>query len=140
MADRDILLWPEPVDQQKVAAHFLVYGEPVAKERARTVSKDGQSHTYTPQKTKDAEAKVLATYLEVGSYRVDMGDKNTKWGARMIFHRRNWVKRDIDNLTKLIMDALNGRVWHDDSAIDELLVWRGHDRQNPRTEVLCYIL
>jgi Holliday junction resolvase RusA-like endonuclease len=38
-------------------------------------------------------------------------------GAMMLFHFTDRHRRDLDNLTKFIGDALNGRLWRDDSAI-----------------------
>lgn len=46
-------------------------------------------------------------------------------------HRR----RDLDNQNKLILDALNGIVYEDDSQIAELILRRGYDAEHPRVEV-----
>lgn len=140
MSVTDILAWPEVVDQKLVAAHFVVQGEPVSKARARTIVRDGVSRTYTPGATKTAEGRILASYLEVGSYRRSMGNKSSRWGIRIFFYHRNLVQRDVDNMAKLVLDALTGSVWVDDHQIDRLIVMRTQDRQNPRTEVLAYIL
>jgi Holliday junction resolvase RusA-like endonuclease len=43
-------------------------------------------------------------------------------------------------MAKLILDALNKVAWADDHQIDELILWRGRDKDDPRTEVLIYTL
>ena len=40
--------------------------------------------------------------------------------------------RDIDNYNKLILDALTGIVWEDDSQIQSLLIVKNYDKKNPR--------
>lgn len=46
-------------------------------------------------------------------------------------HRR----RDLDNQNKLILDALTGIVYEDDSQIAELHLIRGYDKARPRIEL-----
>jgi len=60
--------------------------------------------------------------------------------VRIFFYRKNNIRRDIDNMAKLILDALNKVAWADDHQIDELILWRGRDKDDPRTEVLIYTL
>ena len=45
-------------------------------------------------------------------------------------------RRDLDNLPKAILDALqHAGVYEDDSQIDELRIGRGLDKESPRVEV-----
>jgi crossover junction endodeoxyribonuclease RusA len=44
-------------------------------------------------------------------------------------------KRDLDNQNKLILDALSGIVYEDDSQIDALHLYRRYDAANPRIEI-----
>lgn len=44
-------------------------------------------------------------------------------------------RRDLDNQNKLILDALTGIVWEDDSQICDLHLLRHYDKTNPRIEV-----
>ena len=41
-------------------------------------------------------------------------------------------KHDIDNYNKLPLDAGNGILWEDDSLIEELIVKKHYDKDNPR--------
>lgn len=42
---------------------------------------------------------------------------------------------DLDNTSKVLLDALNGIAWNDDSQIVELHLYRFDDKNNPRVEV-----
>lgn len=42
---------------------------------------------------------------------------------------------DVDNLTKLVLDALNRIVWEDDSQIVHVAATKTIDREHPRTEI-----
>ena len=44
-------------------------------------------------------------------------------------------KRDLDNQNKLILDALSGIAYEDDSQISTLTLVRGYDTARPRIEV-----
>jgi Holliday junction resolvase RusA-like endonuclease len=45
------------------------------------------------------------------------------------------AKHDIDNYGKLLLDALAGIVWLDDSQIVKMSVTKGYDKANPRIEI-----
>jgi len=42
---------------------------------------------------------------------------------------------DLDNFAKVLGDALNGVMYHDDSQVVELHMWRHDDKAAPRVEV-----
>lgn len=44
-------------------------------------------------------------------------------------------KRDVDNYNKLVLDALEGIVFQDDSQIQKLTITKDFSRKNPRIEV-----
>lgn len=106
-----------------------LYGTPIAKGRPRFTSR---GHTYTDQKTKDAEASILSAWLHVTGNRPPHDGPVTleltatfvpapswpKW-KREAALAGDWPhlsKPDIDNLLKIV-DGLNGRAWIDDSQI-----------------------
>ena len=51
----------------------------------------------------------------------------------------NARRRDLDNAAKCL-DGANGIIWHDDSQIDELHVYRRVDVAHPRLEVIVEVL
>jgi Holliday junction resolvase RusA-like endonuclease len=56
------------------------------------------------------------------------------------FYRGDKRHVDSDNLAKLVLDALNGVAWVDDSQITLLSVDKHLDRGNPRTEIAVHTL
>jgi crossover junction endodeoxyribonuclease RusA len=44
-------------------------------------------------------------------------------------------RQDIDNFNKLILDALTGIIWEDDSQIQELKIIKDYDKAEPRIEI-----
>ena len=45
-------------------------------------------------------------------------------------------KRDLDNMNKLVLDALTGVAYEDDSQIAELQLRRGYDGHFPRMKIV----
>ncbi len=101
-----------------------VPGNPVPKERPRVVN----GRAYTPKRTREAEAVVRlhARHLPclAGPVRLSLA-----------FYRANAVPCDLDNLAKLVSDALNGQAFADDRQIVVLSALKAIDRENPRTEI-----
>jgi crossover junction endodeoxyribonuclease RusA len=93
---------------------FTVEGEPVAKERPRTMTDTGgRTRTITPSKTLEHEAAIgWAFKAKYPGHEPWTGD------VRLVveFHTRSKSK-DLDNMLKTVMDALNGVVWADDRQI-----------------------
>lgn len=111
---------------------FTVPGPPIPKGRPRHNIKTG--NTYTPERTKQAEAIVGAEFR-----RQIVGYGPPRAGLFRIscqFH----VKRDdsdIDNLFKLVMDGLQGIAYLNDKQIkafgpSRIVIDRGH----PHTDVV----
>ena len=55
--------------------------------------------------------------------------------VEITFHFGTRRKHDIDNFTKLVLDALTGIVWKDDVLIEELRLQKGYDKERPRVEL-----
>lgn len=96
---------------------FRVDGEPMSKARAR-VTRHG---AYTPIRTRQAEDAVRAAFLAAYPGRTHDSGVNS-WAVALVFDRSTRVRRDWDNLAKLVTDALNGLVWADDSQIIQACV------------------
>ena len=107
---------------------FEVPGCPVPKQRAR---RGRHGRWYTPQATRSYEAKVGWAAKAAGLHAPHNGLVGLK--VRLWFPDRR--RRDVDNVVKAIMDALNGLAYSDDSQVIELFVSRQVDRQRPRAEV-----
>jgi len=114
---------------------LIVPGDPVGKGRPRMTTRAGFAHAYSPPKTVDAEKRIQTAFKAV--YRnYEPIAKGTPIRARIkAFYAepasmsktlRNAAeagllkptkKPDLDNVVKLILDALNGLAYEDDSSI-----------------------
>ena len=95
---------------------FSVLGcDPVPKERPRTVQRGGKVITFTPQRTRDWEDRVA----QVGRLYVPE-PQDGYWEVTLVFYRKSGRKVDIDNLSKAVLDGLNGVIWMDDRQIVRL--------------------
>jgi len=106
--------------------------EPVAKGRPRL----GRGHTYTPQKTVDAEEFIQTVFLEKYPRSSPLLGVNTAIHLEVVFHKTfpksmsksarktAWAtsRPDLDNYIKLLTDALNGLAWGDDSQIVSMYI------------------
>lgn len=106
-----------------VTHHHLVW-TPRAKQRPKTTFKNGHARTFTPRETLAAEAALAQQWV---------GQPIEGPIAVSILMTDAWVdvcitsspepespklrRGDIDNYTKLILDALNGVAWIDDRQI-----------------------
>lgn len=124
---------------------ITVHGEPTGKGRPRF----GNGHTFTPKKTKEYEELVAWSYKEqhgeiFGETPIDLTIKayfgipqskplRFKRAAKvgMVFPTK---KPDIDNIIKIIMDALNGVAYPDDKWIVSLSASKEYS-ETPRVEV-----
>ena len=130
---------------------FAIEGEPAAKGRPRFKVFRGHAMAYTPAKTKRAEQAVKEAYKSA------YGDKEPFAGAIWLsveFYmpipkslskkkreelRGRWhcKKPDVDNLLKLVQDALNGLAWKDDSQIVSCAVKKLYTYDDcPKTRVI----
>ena len=119
---------------------FFVPGPPQGKARPRVVRrKDGRSMTYTPDKTVKYEGLVQREYIaQSGGYQFapDLPlivtilavfpvpkSESKKRKAEMLLGRMFPTKKpDLDNIAKVICDALNGIAYADDSRIVSMVM------------------
>ena len=95
------------------SVYLVIPGEPVSKERPRFSSKTG--HAYTPVKTRDAEKAIANRYVRESGKRF-AGPVSLS----IVFFMGTKRRKDIDNMTKLIQDSLNGIAFEDDFQVHEL--------------------
>ncbi len=128
---------------------FTVYGEPVAKARARVTFKHGKTFAYTPSKTKEAQynfqAQSLAfkpktpfdcpIALRVVVYRSI--PKSFSENKRLQAEQgiiRPVTRPDGDNYLKLVCDSMNKIFWNDDSQVVDKSVSKFYSA-TPRIEI-----
>jgi Holliday junction resolvase RusA-like endonuclease len=87
---------------------FTVTGEPRSKQRPR-VTKQG---TYTPKETVEAERRVRNAWRALGVVKLE-----GQLLVRLEFFNGNKRRRDLDNMAKLIFDALNKEAFDDDYQV-----------------------
>ena len=132
---------------------FTIPGEPQGKARPRvTRTKTGRSLTYTPDKTVAYEELVRQRYIQAAEgqafpkdqavgvaitafFRIPQS-KPKKWKQDAAEQRiRPMKKPDVDNICKIICDALNSVAYHDDSQVVFVTVDKIFTEGEPRVEV-----
>lgn len=101
---------------------FEVTGKVVGKQRVR-VTKSG--HAYTPDKTREKERQIAEAYKESGgkmlkgpvAVYVDTFRQIPKSKPKKLTCEPDTYKPDADNILKLVLDALNGVAYSDDSQV-----------------------
>lgn len=114
-------------------------GEPVPKGRPR-VGRNG--NVYTPDATAAAE---LAIGWRVRERYTGLAPTALPVGLAVAFRSRGSRgkrrgRADLDNLVKLVKDALNGIAWVDDSQVEELHATLARDSPDPGTDIRVYLL
>lgn len=61
-------------------------------------------------------------------------ESKPKWWKKHLAEIKHIKKPDIDNLAKLVLDALNGFWWQDDTQVFRLILEKRYD-EKPRTEI-----
>lgn len=115
-----------------VGVSFTVGGEPVPKGRPRL----GQGRTYTPKRTLAAEKKVKAAFEAAAPGWVVEPDLT--YGALIEFRTGSGSVVDIDNATKLIMDALNKVFYEDDIQVGDEFLHLVRGRGEPGVDVWLF--
>ncbi len=113
---------------------FIISGKPKGKARPR-FNKKGAA--YTPDDTVKYQNLVGIMFRSVGGKEIEQKipvrvhitaiyqiPKDTSKAMRELMQEAKLfpvVKPDIDNVTKIILDGLNGIAWHDDSQVVSVL-------------------
>lgn len=100
-----------------LVAEFTVDGEPISKARARFTNYKSKTRAYTPERTRVGEERVLAAFLQVAK---PTHDTEVAFGVEVEFLHQTGQRRDIDNMLKLILDALNKVAWPDDVQVTSI--------------------
>lgn len=112
---------------------FTIDGKPMSKSNSYRM---GKGKYYVPKAQKDYEAKVLDAAKQ--SYLGDALEGEIEMEIRLFFPDKR--RRDAQNYTKSICDALNGVVYKDDSQIVRITITKTLDRDKPRAEVMICLV
>lgn len=135
---------------------FTIPGDPVAKGRARSVTRRGKGGAsyiahITPEKTERYEARV-AVFAQQAMAGTQPEEGAVSLSVRAYFPiPASWSKKrqqaardglehhtkrpDADNCAKAVLDGLNGVVWKDDSQVVTLSIEKRY-AEVPRVEVI----
>lgn len=92
----------------------------------------GNGRCYTPATTRAAEDAVAWLARAAGI----LLDPDHELAVELLFAVRDRRRMDVDNLAKLVLDALNGIAWRDDTQIAALTIRRVLDKEKPGTTVM----
>lgn len=115
-----------------LVARFVVEGDPVPKERARTFRdpRSGRMVSKSAPRTVEWERRVA-----VAAWGARVAPAEELLRVRMVFYRATRQVCDVDNLVKAVKDALNGVVWLDDRQVMDLSASKRISGARPRVEV-----
>jgi Holliday junction resolvase RusA-like endonuclease len=113
-----------------MSVRFALPGEPVCKGRPRMLRK---GIPYTDAKTRQAEKAIGWAYREAAGANGKPLAEPVQIG--MLFCVGTRRRKDLDNMVKLVMDALNGLAWNDDSQVLSIVATKRFEKP-ARTEVM----
>lgn len=116
-----------------------------AQRRPRFRVAGAHAQAYKDRRDREAEARIAAAFdASAGSYdpplaprgvpvavRVDVLRALPKSRPKRVASEPDTARPDADNVSKAVLDALNGRAWADDSQVTSLTVTK-HDRVRRR--------
>ena len=127
------------VNRERNEASFVIMGEPQGKGRPRFSVAGGHVKTRTPEKTASYENLIRVEYMrQCGDFRFDdndmlgveilavygvpKSDSKKKALEKEDGDLRPTKKPDMDNVMKVVADALNGYAYRDDTQIVDAMV------------------
>lgn len=121
-----------PADEQRPSATIILKGDPKS---TQTVYRSACRGRF-PTRYMTAEGKSLKEQYQ--------WEAKGQWGDQPLqgevslsvrFYFKTKLRRDLDNQTKIVLDALTGIVYEDDNQIADLRLTRTYDKENPRMEI-----
>lgn len=120
-----------------VSVTFTIDGEPVVWERMKVDTRGRLPRFFQSAKVTKAKGEIAKAYITAHPKREL--DPAKLWGVSLEFDLgRSRQRKDIDNLTKIILDALNGWAWADDRQVAKLGVTLRRNSEQPRTVCRVY--
>jgi len=135
---------------------LTIIGEPEAKQRPRVSMRNGIVRTYTPSKTTNYESLIrheytskyggitfdrempIRAYINIyfGLTKGDFGKKGlNKKGREKIEMGYCTTHKDLDNIIKCVLDALNSVCYFDDKQIVEIIATKKWTIDTPKVEI-----
>lgn len=114
-----------------VILQAVIDGEPRSKGRAKYNRATGQ--VYKGAEDRDGEERI-AWEVKAQNPGLDLNDSHDL-GVSLKFYCSDRQRRDIDNMTKAVFDALNGVAWRDDMQVIRLSAEIHRDGTESRTEL-----
>ena len=114
-----------------IDVRFVVPGPVVPWQRAASVG----ARRFTPAKQRGYQQLVRMHALAARPRGPWLMSKTSRYRVDVEAYLPDERRRDLDNIAKTILDALNGALYVDDSQITTLLVATHVDRVRPRVEV-----
>jgi len=110
---------------------FVVPGPVVPWQRAASVG----ARRFTPAKQRQYQANVRMHALAARPRGPWLPSKHARYRVDVEAYLPDERRRDLDNVAKTVLDALNGVLYLDDSQVTVLMVATHVDRERPRVEV-----
>ena len=136
------LAWQTRVDPADVICYADIDGEPIPKGRPRmtrarfneVTGELRQGHVYTPAETRHAEEN-LGWVLKAARLRPEPVPHPC---GILLFFRTRHGRCDVDNLTKMCLDAANNILWTDDQQVAEIHAHVLRHCTDPGTNLLVW--
>jgi len=124
------------VSSDRVLVRATHTGEPIPKARARYSRRSGRM--FTPGETKDHQEELA----NIARSQIGAAEPDGDWafGIRAVFYVQTHHRKDVDNMLKAVLDAMNKIVFRDDMQVKEIMGWSVMDCERPRTEFVVYRL
>lgn len=134
---------------------IFIPGKPIGKQRPKFNNKT--KNTYTPKATQDYETLVKQCYMqkyrdkepiaaktpvEVEIYAYFKIPKSMPKKQKELIENNELfptVKPDSDNISKIILDALNGVAYYDDNQVTDLTIYKLYATTNEKVGVVVNI-
>lgn len=116
---------------RKFKIDFEFLGEPLTKSNQ---AKWWRGHMHIPSHIRRYE-QALHDFAKNIMQQVNKKPTNKLVRVKITYYLKSKRRKDLQNLPKTTMDALNAAVYIDDSQVHDLHIVKKLDRDNPRTRI-----
>ena len=107
---------------------FFVPGRPVTKQRF-------EAGHLLPERVKAWENTIRVYASNAMQFNPDFEKLTGSVRCELVILLPDRRKRDIDNLSKAVLDGCNGILWDDDTQINDLRLIKRYDKDNPGVHI-----